>query len=490
MRGRVVEIEADVRPGLPGLLLTGLPDMALQQARDRVRSAVVNVGERWPAHRVTVNLLPASEPKQGTGFDLGIAFSIMCASGAVPAGPVADAAILGELALDGQVRPVRGVLPAVLAAAREGITRVIVPVENAREAALVPDVDVMAVDTLGRLLAYARGTGSLLPAPATEVRVEPLGLDLSDLVGQELGRRAVEVAAAGGHHLAMFGPPGAGKTMLAERLPGILPALSDKAALEVTAVHSVAGVLPANSPLLRRPPFQAPHHTTSAAALVGGGSGLARPGALSLAHRGVLFLDEAPLFASRVLDTLRQPLESGLVRLPRSQGTAEYPAKVQLVIAANPCACAAGAVSCECGPAARRRYLARLSGPFLDRIDIQLSLESVTPAQLMLDGDSESSDRVAERVSRARQAAAARWAGHDWCVNSEIPGRALRGPPWRLPVSVVRDLVRHVELGLLSARGHDRVIRLAWTISDLEGHERPDARDVGEAIHLRMRRAH
>ncbi|WP_412542235.1 YifB family Mg chelatase-like AAA ATPase [Longispora sp. K20-0274] len=488
VRGTVVEVEADVRAGLPGLLLTGLPDTALHQARDRVRAAIVNCGEEWPSRYAVVNLLPASQPKAGSGFDLAIAMALLCAHGALPAAVLADTVFIGELGLDGQVRPVRGTLPAVMAAARAGVRRVVVPLANASEAALVPGILVKAVDNLGRLIAFARGAGRLLDPPAERVLRSAPGPDLADVAGQEDGRRGLEVAAAGGHHLALFGPPGAGKTMLAERLPGLLPLLDDQAALEVTAVHSVAGVLPPDGPLIRRPPFQAPHHTTSAAALVGGGSGLARPGVLSLAHRGILFLDEAPLLSGAALDTLRQPLESGWVRLARTRGTTEYPARVQLVIAANPCACPTGALVCDCSSLARRRYLARISGPLLDRIDVQLTLRPVTPAQLLVDPTTaESSATVAARVGAARAAAAERWSGTGWSLNSQVPGADLRGAPWRLPAAVSRDLTRHLELGLLSARGFDRVLRVAWTLADLGGRTRPDPGDVREAIHLRLR---
>ncbi|GIG62846.1 hypothetical protein Lfu02_72180 [Longispora fulva] len=472
VRGSLVEVEADVRTGLPGLLLTGLPDTALHQARDRVRAAIVNCGEEWPSRYAVVNLLPASQPKAGSGFDLAIAMALLCAHGALPAAVLADTAFIGELGLDGQVRPVRGTLPAVLAAARAGVRRVVVPLANAREAALVPGILVKAVDNLGRLIAFARGAGRLLDPPRERPVTFPPGPDLADIAGQEDGRRGLEVAAAGGHHLALFGPPGAGKTMLAERLPGLLPRLDDQAALEVTAVHSVAGVLPPDGALIRRPPFQAPHHTTSPAALVGGGSGLARPGVLSLAHRGILFLDEAPLLSGTALDTLRQPLESGWVRLARTRGTAEYPARVQLVIAANPCACASGVLVCDCSPLARRRYLARISGPLLDRIDVQLTLRPVTPAQLMVDPTA---------------AATERWSGTGWTANSQVPGVDLRGGPWRLPTTVSQDLTRYLELGLLSARGFDRVLRVAWTLADLGGRTRPDKGDIREAIHLRLR---
>jgi magnesium chelatase family protein len=293
VRGHLVEVEADVANGLPLVALSGLPDTALQEARDRVRAAIVNSGQSWPNRRITVNLLPATLPKSGSGFDLAVACAVLAGAGELPLAALQGVAIVGELGLDGSVQPVRGVLPMVLAAARAGVRRVVVPRANAAEAALIPGLTVRATDTLHRLVSFVRGGEPLLePPPAGPVDPAP-GPDLADVAGQGLGRRAVEVAAAGSHHLAMLGPPGAGKTMLAQRLPSILPDLDDEAALEVTALHSVAGTLPAGAPLLRRPPLQAPHHSASVPALVGGGSGLARPGALSLAHRGVLFLDDA-----------------------------------------------------------------------------------------------------------------------------------------------------------------------------------------------------
>jgi magnesium chelatase family protein len=290
--GHLVQVEADLSTGLPTVVLTGLPDAALHEARDRVRAAVVNSGQRWPQRRITVNLLPAMLPKHGSGFDLAIACALLAGAGELPLAPLDGIAVLGELGLDGAVRPIRGVLPMVVAAVRAGITRVVVPVENAHEAAVVPGVTVHAVDSLHRLVSFVRGTAELLDPPPAEPTPPLTGPDLADVAGQQWGRFGLEVAAAGGHHLNFLGPPGAGKTMLAERLPSILPELDDIAALEVTALHSVAGLLPAGGRLVRRPPFQAPHHSASVAALIGGGSGLARPGALSLAHRGVLFLDE------------------------------------------------------------------------------------------------------------------------------------------------------------------------------------------------------
>ncbi|MBQ0896143.1 YifB family Mg chelatase-like AAA ATPase [Micromonospora sp. U56] len=486
--GHLVEVEADLAAGLPAVVISGLPDSALHEARDRVRAAIVNSGQRWPNRRITLNLLPATMPKYGSAFDLAIAAAVLGGSGELPLVPLDGVVILGELGLDGTVRPVRGVLPMVAAAARAGRDRVIVPVENAAEAAVIPGIRVRAVDTLHRLACFVRDGSPLIEPPATPAQPPVDGPDLAEVAGQALGRRALEVAAAGGHHLALLGPPGAGKTMLAERLPSILPELDDAAALEVTALHSIAGLLPPGGRLLRRPPFQAPHHTATIPALVGGGSGLARPGAVSLAHRGVLFLDEAPEFSKGALEALRQPLEHGRIQLARSGGGTEYPARSQLVLAANPCPCAkpAGDAYCECSPLARRRYLGRLSGPLLDRIDVQVKLLPVRAAELMEAAvASESSATVAARVATARRAAAVRWAPVGRGLNAGIPGPYLRRQPWRLPARDTAELRGRLDSGAVSARGFDRIIRLAWTIADLDGRARPQREDVLEAIQLR-----
>jgi magnesium chelatase family protein len=488
MTGHLVEVEADLADGLPAMVLSGLPDTALNEARDRVRAAIVNSGQSWPNRRVTVNLLPATLPKHGSGFDLAIAAALLSGAGELPPIALRDTVLLGELGLDGTVRPIRGVLPMVAAAVRAGLRRLVVPLDNAREACLVPGAVVKAADTLRRLVDFARGSDDLLDPPAAVPTRTLPGPDLADVAGQPLGRRAVEVAAAGGHHLALIGSPGAGKTMLAERLPSILPELDDESALEVTALHSIAGALPPGAPLIRRPPFQAPHHSASLPALVGGGSGLARPGALSLAHRGVLFLDEVPEFSPRALEALRQPLEHGYVSLARARGGAVYPAQVQLVLAANPCPCArpGGDHLCECPPLVRRRYLGRLSGPLLDRIDLQLRLLPLRAAELLATGRAaEPSAVVAERVAKARAAAAARWADHGWRTNAEVPGTALRGSPWRLPARDTAPLRDRMDSGSLSARGFDRILRLAWSIADLDGRDRPQVEDVSEATALR-----
>jgi magnesium chelatase family protein len=502
LAGHLVTVEAHVAPGLPALVLSGLPDAALNEARDRVRAAVVNSGEAWPQRRITVNLLPADLPKRGSGFDLAIAVVLLAAAGQVPAGAVEGATFIGELGLDGRVRPVRGVLAMVLAATRAGVERVVVPEANAGEAALVPGTSVRAVDTLRQIIDVARGKARLEPSTMDsvagrtsdrndDVASEP---DLAEVVGQERGRFALELAAAGGHHLALFGPPGAGKTMLAQRLPSILPPLDDAAALEVTAIYSIAGLLPPDPRLIRRPPFQAPHHTASIAALVGGGSGLARPGAVSLSHHGVLFLDEAPLFGATVLDGLRQPLEERWITLARTQGVTRYPAAVQLVLAANPCPCGArtdpaGAAlssECDCTPIARRRYLGRLSGPLLDRVDLRVTLQPVGAVALLDDlAKAEPSEAVRKRVTAARAAAADRWAALGYRTNADVPGSVLRRVPYRLPSAATATLTRYLDSGALSARGFDRVLRVAWSIVDLAGGSRPSGDDVAEALELR-----
>jgi magnesium chelatase family protein len=491
VHGAMVEVEVDMAAGVPHVALVGLPDAVVRQSVDRVRAAVVNAGASFPQRRITIGLSPAAMPKQGSGFDLALAAAILAASGTVPQESIDRLVLLGELGLDGSVRGIRGVLPAVLAAARAGHRQVVVPAANAEEAALADRVEVLAARTLGEVLAHLAGRERLprhVRGPLPEPAPPP---DLGDVVGQAAGRRAVEVAAAGGHHLFLAGPPGAGKTMLAERLPGLLPPLDEEAALEVTAIHSVAGTLPPGAPLVTRPTFEAPHHSATMAALIGGGSGQIRPGALCRAHRGVLFLDEAPEFPRTVLDTLRQPLERGQVTIHRAAGAATFPCRAQLVLAANPCPCAsaAGDTACTCSPLERRRYQSRLSGPLLDRIDLRVDLPPVTRAA-WLDGlgPPETTAEVARRVAAARAAAGERLADTGLTVNSQVPGRLLR-ERWAVPRPALRLAERALERGALSVRGFDRVVRVAWTLADLAGRTVPGSDEVAEALGMRLQRA-
>jgi len=493
LEGAVVEIEADISSNLPAFVLIGLPDAALGEARDRVRAAAVNSGLPLTSRKLTVNLSPASLPKHGSGFDLGIGMAALAADGQVSAESVARVVHLGELGLDGRLRPLAGILPAVLSAVRAGFDTVLVPAGNADEASLVPGVRVVPVISL-RDAAIWHGAelqpiplDPLMPAvPAASPDEEG---DLADVIGNPDAVEAMQVAAAGGHHVYLLGPPGSGKTMLASRLPGLLPELGAEQALEVASIRSLAGI-PVRGSLSLRPPLEAPHHTASAAAIVGGGSGVIRPGAAARAAHGVLFLDEAPEFAPAALDALRQPLESGVISISRATATARFPARFQLVLAANPCPCGNAGTrdgECRCTPFAVRRYLGRLSGPLLDRVDIRMDVHRITAAQLRLRDHGTRIDTASARarIQSARGAAAARLVGTPWRLNAQVAGAWLRSPIGAPRAGATAGLDRALERGGITMRGYDRILRLAWTLCDLDGTARPDGEHVGRALYLR-----
>ena len=500
--GYLIDVQVDLSQGVVKTAMVGRPDASITEAKDRCRAAVTNSGFTWPAtRRVTILLSPADLPKRGPHFDLAIAVSTLSASGTIPERSLDGVVFIGELTLDGRLRSVPGVLPMTMAAASRGITCVVVPEPQAEEAAMVPGMTVIGARSLSQVVAELCGE-QIPTAPA----VEPLSsgpllswrgeqrikdLDMVDVLGMADARYALEVAAAGGHHLMLSGPKGAGKTTLAERLPGLLPDLTLEESLELSAIYSLAGCLPSDQAMITRPPFLAPHHSASRASVLGGGTGRVRPGEVSRAHTGALFLDEFPLFNADIIEALRQPLESGEITIARGEETATFPARAMFVIACNPCPCGDYHPTdrdnrCTCTEVRRREYRKKISGPIADRIDITRHVEPVRRHE-MLDPTSrtESSAEIRKRVSAARRTQAERYVGTPWRLNADVPGPALR-ETWPLDDESDRLLTDRVYAGQLTRRGATRVHRLAWTVADLSGAAAPGSPELEIALCLRL----
>jgi magnesium chelatase family protein len=493
--GEVVEVEVDISQGLPAFTIVGLPDTAVQEAKERVRAAVRNSGHNFPLKRITVNLAPADLRKEGPAYDLPIAVGILMASGQVP--PSGNGAVfLGELSLDGQLRHTTGVLPMVALARDRGLSTVFVPADDAGEAALVDGVEVVPVATLGDLASHLQAVQTIAPFVAAQQRAAaetPADVvDFHHIRGQEHVKRSLEVAAAGGHNVVMTGPPGAGKTLLTRALPGIMPAMTSVEALEVTKIYSVAGLLRPGAPMVRQRPFRAPHHTISHAGLVGGGR-VPRPGEITLSHRGVLFLDELPEFPHSVLESIRQPMEDGVITVSRAQGTVTFPANFMLVAAMNPCPCGFygdPTKQCSCSPSTVTRYQHRISGPLLDRIDIFVDVPRVEYERLTEDATAEHSAAVRERVEASRDVQRLRFSESKLVCNAEMGPVEVRDFCQRPLEDGAKSLLRMAMNQLsLSARSFHRVLKLARTIADLGGSEMILTSHLAEALQYRQRGA-
>jgi magnesium chelatase family protein len=499
--GHLIDVQADVSPGQVATVLVGRPDASLNEARDRCRMAIINSGLDWPSsRRTTILLSPADLPKRGTHYDLAIALAVLGATGVVPTDALRGVFVIGELTLAGGLRSVPGVLPMVMAAAQRGFGHVVVPEPQAHEASMVPGVEVLGMRSLAQVVAELRDEPVPEAPPVAAMSSSRLlswrgagrmdEVDLADLAGMEETRYAVEVAAAGGHHLLLSGPKGSGKTSIAERIPGLLPDLTREEALELTAVHSLAGALEPGDGLRTRPPFAAPHHDASTASLVGGGSGAVRPGEISRAHCGVLLLDEFPLFRADVINALRQPLESGDISVARAEESVVLPARSIMVLAANPCPCGdyhadASLDRCKCREVQRRDYRRKVTGPITDRIDITRHLTAATPTSSRDPlAVRESSAEVRGRVTAARERQAARYADEAWRLNGHAPGPALAAR-WPLTAAATALVDDHLWKGRLTRRGVTRVHRLAWTVADLSGLDQPGVAEAKVALRLR-----